>query len=410
MYTLGERIRTLRKQQKLTLEALAGDHLTKGMLSLIENNKANPSMESLSYIAERLGVEVSELLKEVNMQELRKVLMQAEKLYHAEFDKLSDENEQIIALIEPFADKLNQGYEAGRLLEIYSQALHTEKKDGWQNCSDRAAEIFDQLNLIPRLAAIGMFRAMVKFKEYDYERSLGILLKERKAIEARNVFIDSLTRLDFDYLEAVLYFAVGNPDEAIRVMKKGIEFSRKKRIFYRIDHLYRMASFNAMMSGDEDSRMYYNQKLALYAEFSDDDEPRFFNRFSHVHYLTTYKKAYQEALDSIEEFMNVKEHVPSHFSPYISLEIGKAKFGLEKYAEAIVHLKKVNIPDFLHHPFDLSLFYAKDAYIALCHLALGEKTKAMASIEIAVAAITPMPASPYKDFIMDTRELLHTTS
>ena len=72
--TLGERIRKLRKQQKLTLEALAGNELTKGMLSLIENNKANPSMESLTYIAKRLGVEVSELLEEVSTQELREVL------------------------------------------------------------------------------------------------------------------------------------------------------------------------------------------------------------------------------------------------------------------------------------------------------------------------------------------------
>ena len=77
--TLGERIRKLRKQQKLTLEALAGKELTKGMLSLIENNKANPSMESLSYIAERLGVEVVELLEEVSTQELREVLEQGGK-------------------------------------------------------------------------------------------------------------------------------------------------------------------------------------------------------------------------------------------------------------------------------------------------------------------------------------------
>ena len=58
---LGERIRKLRKQKKLTLEELAGSGLTKGMLSLIENNKANPSMESLAYIAQRLEVDVSQL-------------------------------------------------------------------------------------------------------------------------------------------------------------------------------------------------------------------------------------------------------------------------------------------------------------------------------------------------------------
>ena len=79
----------LRKQQKFTLETLAGSELTKGMLSLIENNKANPSMESLTYIAKRLGVEVSELLEEVSSQELREVLAKAEKLYYTEFDDLS---------------------------------------------------------------------------------------------------------------------------------------------------------------------------------------------------------------------------------------------------------------------------------------------------------------------------------
>ena len=64
--TLGERIRTIRKQRKMTLDALAGEQMTKAMMSYIENNKANPSMESLSYIAERLGVKVSELLEDVN--------------------------------------------------------------------------------------------------------------------------------------------------------------------------------------------------------------------------------------------------------------------------------------------------------------------------------------------------------
>ncbi len=77
------------------------------MLSLIENNKANPSMESLSYIAERLGVEVSELLEEVSTQELREVLEKAEKLYHTEFDELTDEYDQLITLVEPYVEKLN---------------------------------------------------------------------------------------------------------------------------------------------------------------------------------------------------------------------------------------------------------------------------------------------------------------
>ncbi|CAM5594783.1 Transcriptional regulator OS=Lysinibacillus sphaericus OX=1421 GN=LS41612_13990 PE=4 SV=1 [Lysinibacillus sphaericus] len=65
MDSLGTRSCKLRKERKLTLEALAADRLTKGMLSQIENDKAKPSMESLEYIAERLGVKASELLEQV---------------------------------------------------------------------------------------------------------------------------------------------------------------------------------------------------------------------------------------------------------------------------------------------------------------------------------------------------------
>src|SRR4051794_2038359 len=108
---LGERIRKLRKQKKLTLEELAGTKLTKGMLSLIENNKANPSMESLTYIAERLEIELSQLLNEVNYDELRKVLDDAERLFSLDYEEHPEKFHKLFTLIEPVVPQLNQGYE-----------------------------------------------------------------------------------------------------------------------------------------------------------------------------------------------------------------------------------------------------------------------------------------------------------
>ena len=43
--------------------------------------------------------------------------------------------------------------------------------------------------------------------------------------------------------------------------------------------------------------------------------------------------------------------------------------------------QKVIIADYVHHPFDLSIFYEKDAYAALCHLALGEEAEAIEAIQ-----------------------------
>lgn len=52
---LGEKIRELRKRLGVTQKDLAGDKITRNMLSLIESGSASPSVATLLYIAERLG-------------------------------------------------------------------------------------------------------------------------------------------------------------------------------------------------------------------------------------------------------------------------------------------------------------------------------------------------------------------
>ena len=83
-------------------------------------------------------------------------MVQVEKLYYTKLDDLSDEHDQLIALIKPYAEKLSQGYEAARLLELYSRTLQYEKIEGWQIYSDRAALLYEQINIIPRRASLGM--------------------------------------------------------------------------------------------------------------------------------------------------------------------------------------------------------------------------------------------------------------
>ena len=190
---LGERIRKLRKQKKMTLEELAGAGLTKGMLSLIENNKANPSMESLAFIAEGLSVEVSELLEEISSQELMEVLEQAEKFYNQE--NTADKYQQLINLIKPYIENLTQGYESARLLEIYSRCLYNEKISGWQEFSNRAATMYDQMNLTAGRARITIFRAMVKFIDHAYTQALNLLTSERIEIKASHAYIDPMTHV-----------------------------------------------------------------------------------------------------------------------------------------------------------------------------------------------------------------------
>ena len=54
--TLGEKLRSARKSRGLTQKQVAGDRITRNMLSQIENDLAAPSMKTLHYLAETLGV------------------------------------------------------------------------------------------------------------------------------------------------------------------------------------------------------------------------------------------------------------------------------------------------------------------------------------------------------------------
>lgn len=61
---LGEKIKAERKRLGLTQNAIAGDFITRNMLSLIEAGKVQPSLETLQYLSETLKLPIGYLLDE----------------------------------------------------------------------------------------------------------------------------------------------------------------------------------------------------------------------------------------------------------------------------------------------------------------------------------------------------------
>ena len=61
---IGEKIRELRVAKLMTQSELAGTHITRNMLSCIENGNAQPSLSTILYIASRLNVPAGFLLAE----------------------------------------------------------------------------------------------------------------------------------------------------------------------------------------------------------------------------------------------------------------------------------------------------------------------------------------------------------
>lgn len=67
---IGEKIKMLRTRKLMTQSELAGTEITRNMLSRIENGVAQPSLDTLRYIAKRLNVSAGFLLAEGEDEQL----------------------------------------------------------------------------------------------------------------------------------------------------------------------------------------------------------------------------------------------------------------------------------------------------------------------------------------------------
>ena len=62
--TLGQKIKSARKERKMSQVALCQNKITRNMLSAIENDKASPSLDTLKFLARRLELPLSYLLSD----------------------------------------------------------------------------------------------------------------------------------------------------------------------------------------------------------------------------------------------------------------------------------------------------------------------------------------------------------
>jgi len=167
---LGSRIRNLRKEKKLTLEALAGDYMTKGMLSLIENNKNNPSMESLEYIAERLGTSVSALLEdgsEVTTNNIYNEIKQILKVPNISYQK------EIDGILSPIINEIQHNRKGAFIFKHYAfTKARINDVDNAVKYMNKAKSIYADNDDINELIEVERDYASIYYLVRDYDKAL----------------------------------------------------------------------------------------------------------------------------------------------------------------------------------------------------------------------------------------------
>lgn len=81
--TLGQRLRKARIEKGLTQSQVAGERITRNMLSQIENDLASPSVKTLEYLAQKLDVRAGWLLEDEAQERAALALAEAKALWQA---------------------------------------------------------------------------------------------------------------------------------------------------------------------------------------------------------------------------------------------------------------------------------------------------------------------------------------
>ena len=182
---LGEKIKKLRKDKKLTQKDIAGEKMTRNMISQIENGIASPSLSALKFIADKLEVPPAYLISDDDLLFVYEKNEAMENIYSLpqnknyqsciyNIKKLSKTDNELAYILTVCYFELGKKH-------IMNGSLLTALKNFQLSEENAKKTVFDTSNI---LALIPMYSAVAKniqsplleFNSDDFKKSLNNFL------------------------------------------------------------------------------------------------------------------------------------------------------------------------------------------------------------------------------------------
>lgn len=233
--TIGEKIKKLRNGLGMTQSTLCGDYITRNMLSQIENGIAKPSIDTVTYIADKLGVPAGFLLTDTDDLLAFQKLTCIDVLRDLYTEKKYFECAQICEKLPGCDDEI---------AFILSNCYLNIGKDHLQSGNIRAAENALNASLI--------FSDKTVYASDDVRRKAGIYLSMIDAFKKKNTVTDVLEAFqsstssdnDYDYLMYLNILKLID-DQKSEYAAKIFDSVRVKNVLYRM-HINARLSASAL--------------------------------------------------------------------------------------------------------------------------------------------------------------------
>lgn len=308
MESIGYQIKKVRSEKGMTQEDLAGNTISRSLLSLIENGYTKPSLHTLEYIASKLDKPVSYFLGGAQsvQEELDELIITLEQKLNN--GNLNSSIERAFRFFEHIKDQ-TELFTQNSLGKLYTyMGISTVEKD-----SVKAQEYF-------KLAA-----ECLETHEHAYlckcYNNLGILMwKSKNYVESRDFFIlanqlhDNIhlenlyTKLDILYNLALVQYSLYNYTEVNRLANEAIGYFEKYELYYNYGYFCMLQTLADKYLGNIDLALKHNKKAIDYYVLTENDYMKYrcyVNQCALLRICKDYSKALLYIEEAIEYFKAV---------------------------------------------------------------------------------------------------------
>lgn len=377
--SLGEKVKKLRKALKLTQTELAGSEMTKSMLSQIENNISLPSMKNLQYLASRLGEPASYFLEDgdnrgnaMKDRIYENLKMVTDLLLN---NKFQDALTNLLNILKEYNFRRDSNLYADFLSKLGECYIELNDTDRGKEKIVEAVNIYTKKYLYIDAAKTHLLLMGIPWKNFDYEKCMDIV-EEATVIYSNSLNKDNTFEIELLYYRSILHWSLNYFEEGIRDAQKALDISKKTKIYYRSDELYKnIAVFNSFMER-YDNFYEYIDKARQYAVFTDN-----YNVLSSIEgFLGVHENKIGNPGKAVEYLLKALELSSQVVAPILYAELAKSYYMMKKYQDALDSIAKIQYPNYSQHQYDYILIWRSKIYEGLCLSQLGKQEQALAVV------------------------------
>lgn len=309
--SLGEKIKTRRKQLGMTLKDLAGDRITPGQISLVESGKSNPSMDLLEYLADNLNTSV-EYLMETEETQAEKICTYYENT--AEAYILNDEYQEAEGYLEKamyYAENYKNEYRKAEILYLHGCINMNKNELGLaQQYFLSSNVIFIKLNCHEQIVNTFIKLGKITFSLKAYNSSCSYFEQAEQVFYNNSISNDFLIG-EIYYSMAMIYFKMEYIDKSINYCMLAKEKFRELENKKEYAKTLILLSKQYAEKGDIDNAIMYSKKSLKVFKENDKDMlvgeiennlGRLFSEFENM----------EESFEHLERAKEIRSKVKGH--------------------------------------------------------------------------------------------------